>query len=66
MLIAIVDIMLIQKEEAVANATKVKLMAEAEANKFKLTKEFLELETIRAIAQNTKVRSHVYIFPTTF
>ena len=48
--------MLVQKEEARANATKIKLLSEAEANKQKLTKEFLQLETIRAIANNTKVR----------
>ena len=47
--------MLVQKEEAVANATKIKLMAEAEANKYKLTKEYLLLESIRALSNNTKV-----------
>jgi hypothetical protein len=48
--------MLILKEEAQANATQVKLMAEAEANKFKLTPEFLHLEAIRAIENSPKVR----------
>jgi hypothetical protein len=47
--------MLIQKEQAMANATKIRLMAEAEANKFKLTREFVQLETMRTIANNSKV-----------
>jgi len=53
-----IDQMLIQKEAAMANATKIRLLSEAEANKHKLTKEFLQLEAIRAITNNAKVFFH--------
>ncbi len=46
--------MLVNREEAKANATKVRLLAESEANKYKLTKEFVQLEAIRAASNNTK------------
>lgn len=48
--------MLVEREEAQANATKVKLMAEAMANKYKLTAEFLHLEAVKAITNNTRVK----------
>ncbi len=51
--------MLVQKEEAMANATKIRLMAEAEANRKKLTPEYLQLEAIKVVAKSSKVwRGH--------
>jgi len=47
--------MLVEKEEAVAKSTKIRLMAEAEANKNKLTREFLQLEAIKALTTNAKL-----------
>ena len=48
--------MLVLKEWAMANATKIKLLTEADANKYKLTKEYLQLEAIKAMTSNTKVK----------
>ena len=47
--------MMVSKEEAVAKATKIKLLAEAEANKQKLSREFLTLEAIKAVTNNTRM-----------
>ena len=48
-----VDQILVQREEAIANATIARLRSESDANKFKLTKEFLHLEAIQALAIRT-------------
>ena len=50
-----IDKMLVEKEIAMSNATKIRLMAEAEANKMRLTREFLQLEAIKALSNSSKV-----------
>lgn len=43
------------REKSLADADFYKVMREAEANKLKLTPQFLELKFIEAIADNTKI-----------
>lgn len=43
------------KEKALADANKYKVESEAQANKMKLTPEFLQLSMYQSLAQNTKV-----------
>ena len=43
------------KERAQADAELYRALKEAEANKIRLTPEFLQLEAVRALANNTKV-----------
>ncbi|XP_017971146.1 PREDICTED: erlin-2-B [Theobroma cacao] len=47
--------MYIAREKSLADADFYRVMKEAEANKLKLTAEFLELKFIEAIADNTKI-----------
>ncbi|EOY01713.1 SPFH/Band 7/PHB domain-containing membrane-associated protein family [Theobroma cacao] len=47
--------MYIAREKSLADADFYRVMKEAEANKLKLTPEFLELKFIEAIAYNTKI-----------
>ncbi|PRQ40659.1 putative Band 7 domain-containing protein [Rosa chinensis] len=47
--------MYLAREKSVADADFYKVMKEAEANRLKLTPQFLELKFIEAIADNTKV-----------
>ncbi|KAK3251432.1 hypothetical protein CYMTET_39232 [Cymbomonas tetramitiformis] len=52
---AIANSMYLAKEKASVDANYYRLTKEAEANRAKLTPEFLELEFIKAIANNTKM-----------
>merc|ERR1712098_877952 len=51
----IMDLTLVAKEIAKADAEFYKAKKEAEANKLKLTKEYLEMLKFQSLAQNTKV-----------
>ncbi|KAJ3697968.1 hypothetical protein LUZ61_001673 [Rhynchospora tenuis] len=52
---AIENEMFVAREKAQTDANFYRVMKEAEANKLKLTPEFLELKFIEAIANNTKI-----------
>merc|ERR1711860_69649 len=51
----IMDATLLAKEKAMADAEDYKSEKEAEANKLKLTQEYLELVKYQSIGQNTKI-----------
>jgi len=51
----IMDATLLAKEKAMADAEYYKSEKEAEANKLKLTQEYLELVKYQSIGQNTKI-----------
>ena len=52
-----IDEMVIQKAEANANATKIRILSEADTNKLRLTKNYLKLEAINSIANSSKVHN---------